>query len=102
MVSIDKHGTYTVVPRPRHRKVVGSRFAFKIKDTETLDPRFKARFVAKGFTQVPYVDFEDTFAPVVKSSSVRLLLAHASGNRLLVNKFDVETAFLNTEIDRTI
>src|SRR5271154_4100671 len=100
--SLDKHGTYSIVPRPHGRRVVGSRFAFKIKDGETLDPRFKARFVARGFTQVQHVDYEDTFAPVVKATSVRLLLAHAAGNRLLVNKFDVETAFLNTDIDRTI
>jgi hypothetical protein len=100
--SLDKYGTYSIVPRPRGRRVVGSRFAFKIKDAETLDPRFKVRFVARGFTQVHHVDYEDTFAPVVKATSVRLLLAHAAGNRLLVNKFDVETAFLNSVIDRTI
>lgn len=100
--SLDKHGTYSIVPRPRGRRVVGSRFAFKIKDAETLDPRFKARFVARGFTQVHHVDYEDTFAPVVKATSVRLLLAHAAGNHLLVNKFDVETAFLNSDIDREI
>src|SRR5271154_2428491 len=63
--SLDKHGTYSIVPRPHGRRVVGSRFAFKIKDGETLDPRFKARFVARGFTQVHHVDYEDTFAPVV-------------------------------------
>jgi hypothetical protein len=72
--SIDKHGTYAVVPRPRNRKVVGSRFEFKIKDAETLDPRFKARFVAKGFTQVPHVDFEESFRQFqinIRSSSPR-------------------------------
>ena len=100
--SIHRHGTYTIVPRPRNRKVIGSRFAFKIKNAETPDPRFKARLVAKGYTQVAHVDFEDTFAPVVKATSVRLLLAHAAGNRLLLNLFDVETAFLNADIDRTI
>lgn len=102
MGSIDKHGTYTVVARPHKRKVIGSRFAFKIKNAETLNPRFKARLVAQGYTQVAHVDFEDTFAPVVKSTSVRLIFAHAAGNGLLLNLFDVETAFLNANIDRTI
>src|SRR5271169_3887344 len=100
--SIDRHDTYTIVPRPHNRKIIGSRFAFKIKNAETPEPIFKARLVAKGYTQVAHVDFEDTFAPVVKATSVRTLFAHAAGNRLLVNLFDVETAFLNAKIDRPI
>jgi hypothetical protein len=100
--SLRKHGTYEIVPRPQHQKVIGSRFALKIKNAETDSPTFKARFVAKGYTQVPHVDFEDTFAPVAKATSVRLVLAHAAGNRLLVNNFDVETAFLNSTIDRVM
>jgi hypothetical protein len=100
--SLLKKGTYEIVRRPRHQKVIGSKFAFKTKDAETDTPTFKARFVAKGYTQIPHIDFEDTFAPVAKATSVRLVLAHAAGNRLLVNHFDVETAFLNSDIDRVI
>jgi transposase InsO family protein len=102
LASLDKHGTYEIVPRPKHQKVVGSKFAFKIKDPETSNPRFKARLVAKGYTQVPGTDFEDTFAPVVKATSVRALASHAAGNGLLLNQYDVETAFLNPDIDRDI
>jgi len=100
--SLTDHGTYTIVLRPRNRKVIGSKFAFKIKNPETDNPRFKARFVAKGYTQVPDIDYGDTFAPVAKSTSVRLVLALAAGRRLLVNHYDVETAFLNSIIDREI
>jgi len=100
LYSLLKNGTYEIVRRPLHQKVIGSKFAFKIKDAETDTPIFKARFVAKGFTQVPHVDYEDTFAPVAKATSVRLVFAHAGGNELLVNHFDVETAFLNSIIDR--
>ncbi|TMI83023.1 MAG: hypothetical protein E6H10_08620 [Bacteroidetes bacterium] len=82
--------------------MIGSKFAFKIKNAEIPQPIFKARLVAKGFTQVAHVDFEDTFAPVVKAASVRTLFAHAAGNRLPINLFDVETAFLNANIDRLI
>jgi hypothetical protein len=102
LASILEHGTYTIVPRPRNRKVVGSKFAFKVKNAETPNPRFKARFVAKGYTQVAHVDYEDTFAPVAKATSVRLALALAGGRRHRVNLFDVETAFLNSLIDREI
>jgi len=100
--SILEHGTYTIVLRPRNRKVIGSKFAFKVKNAETKNPRFKARFVAKGYTQVAHVDYEDTFVPVAKATSVRLVLSLAAGRRHLVNLFDVETAFLNSIIDREI
>jgi Reverse transcriptase (RNA-dependent DNA polymerase) len=102
LTSMLEHGSYTIVPRPHDRKVIGSKFAFKVKNAETTNPRFKARFVARGFTQVAHVDYEDTFAPVVKATSVRLVLSIAAGRRHLVNLFDVETAFLNSNIDREI
>src|SRR5438046_1552286 len=79
--SLDKNETYTFVTRPANRKVIGSKFDFKIKDSETSEPRFKARLVTKGYTQIPGVDFTDTFTPVIKATSVRLIIANAAGKR---------------------
>jgi hypothetical protein len=102
LASILEHGTYTMVPCPRNPKVIGSKFTFKVKNAETPNPHFKARFVAKGYTQVEHVDYKDTFAPVAKATSVRLVLSLAAGRCHLANLFDVETAFLNSVIDREI
>src|SRR2546423_8675010 len=100
--SLTKNGTWHLVYRPRGRKVIDTKFVFKLKDSETLNPRYKARLVAQGFSQIPGIDFTDTFAPVVKASSIRLLFALAAGLSLQAHQFDVETALLNPKIDQTI
>jgi hypothetical protein len=64
-------GVYKVVPRPKDRKVVGSKWVFKVKtgpDGEII--KHKARVVAQGFTQIEGIDYDETFAPVAKLSSL--------------------------------
>ncbi len=56
--------------------------------------RYKGRLVAKGYSQKYGVDYEETFAPVVRFSSIRALLAFAVQNDILVHQMDVQTAFL--------
>ena len=64
--------------------------------------RFKGRLVAKGYSQKPGIDFEETFAPVVRFSSIRTLLAFAVNNNMVVHQMDVVTAFLNGELQEDI
>ena len=56
----------------------------------------------QGFTQIQGLDYTDTFTPVIKATSIRLLLAIASQLQLHVYQFDIETTFLNPEIDQEI
>src|SRR5579859_7703139 len=51
--SLTKNGTWHLVYRPRGRKVIGTKFVFRLKDPETPNPRYKARLVAQGFSQIP-------------------------------------------------
>ncbi|KAH0819425.1 hypothetical protein GEV33_003366 [Tenebrio molitor] len=67
----------------------------------TLDRR-KARVVAKGFTQRPGIDFHDTFAPVARLSSLRLLVALAAKYNLKISQLDVTSAYLNGKIDTKV
>ncbi|TMC16799.1 MAG: hypothetical protein E6J34_19505, partial [Chloroflexi bacterium] len=100
--SLEANGTWTLVPRPVDRKVIGTKVVFRLKDAETPTPRFKARIVAQGYTQIPGLDYTDTFAPVVKAASIRILFAIAFILQLLIFQFDFETAFLNTKIDHEV
>nr|KYP65230.1 Copia protein [Cajanus cajan] len=61
--------------------------------------KYKARLVVKGFTQKQDIDFFDTFAPVSRISSIRVLIALASIHRLVIHQMDVKTAFLNGELE---
>ena len=64
--------------------------------------RFKARLVAKGYAQRPGIDYDETFSPVVKFQSIRVLLALAVQYDLQLHQMDVVTAFLNGNHKETI
>jgi Reverse transcriptase (RNA-dependent DNA polymerase) len=82
-----KHGTWTLVPRPINVNVIACKWVFKtklIKNNEGLDAlKYKSRLVAKGYSQIHGIDYEETFAPVVKFTSIRILLALVAHNLTL-------------------
>ena len=76
-------------------------FKTKLGLNGTVD-RYKARLVAKGFSQRQGSDYDQTFSPVVRGESVRLLLALAAQERMLVHQMDVETAFLHDILEEEV
>jgi hypothetical protein len=98
-----KNHAWDIVPRPRNRQVVSNKFAFKHKKNElAIIVRLKARLVARGFSQIYGVDYLDTYAPVVKLTSIRILLAIAAIYGLEILQMDVVTAFLAGELEEEI
>ncbi|KAG9458830.1 hypothetical protein H6P81_003338 [Aristolochia fimbriata] len=91
-----RNQVWTLVPRPANINVIGTKWVFKNKtDEEGNVVRNKARLVAQGYTQVEGVDFDETFAPVARLESIRLLLAVASCLKIKLHQMDVKSAFLN-------
>src|SRR5271154_501924 len=98
-----KNHTWDIVPCPRNRQVVSNKFAFKHKKNEVARiVRLKARLVARGFSQIYGIDYLDTYAPVVKLASIRILLAIAAIFGLEIHQMDVVTAFLAGELEEEI
>lgn len=85
------------------RKPIGSKWVFKVKyDENGTVTKYKARLVAKGFTQKYGVDYDEVFAPVARSTTLRVLLCVAGERDYFVKHFDVKTAFLNGDLKEEI
>jgi transposase InsO family protein len=96
-------GVYEIVPRPKGRKVVGSRWVFRIKrGPDGAVQKYKARVVAQGYTQIEGVDYDETFAPVAKLASLRMILALAAEHDLELQQMDVKSAYLNGDLREEI
>jgi len=99
MESLNVHEVYELVERPNQR-VIKSKWVFTIKETQSgaID-QYKARFVVKGYDQVYRFDYLETYSPVIKSKSVKILLVISNQLGWKVHQMDVRTAFLNSKID---
>lgn len=94
--------TWTLVDKP-NKKVIPCKWVFKIKrDANGAIVKYKARLVAKGFSQVWGTDYNETFAPVVRNSSLRTLIALAAEMDLKILHMDVDTAFLNGDLEEEV
>ncbi|CAI7890434.1 unnamed protein product [Closterium sp. NIES-53] len=94
--SIEENGTWELVELPEGRKAITSTWLFKINsDADGKIERYKSRLVAKGYQQKEKVDYKELFAPVVKPTMLRTLLAGAAIKGWVVKQMDVTTAFLN-------
>ena len=101
--SLIKNETWKLVELPRDRKAIGCKWVFKVKyDCESRVERFKGRLVAKGYAQKYGIDYDETFSPVDRFSSIRALLAYAIQNNMLIHQMDVVTAFLKGKLEEEI
>ncbi len=103
MSALWANNTWDLVPLPHDQTVVGCRWVFNVKvhPNGTVD-RLKARLVAKGYTQVYGMDYLETFSPVAKMTSVRVVIALAATNQWPLHQLDVKNAFLHGDLEETI
>ena len=97
------NNTWTLTELPTGRTAISSKWTYRIKyNSDGTIAKYKARLVARGFTQQEGVDFNETFAPVIKQQSLRFLLAIAVQENMKIHHIDVTTAFLYGEIEEDI
>jgi len=101
--SLLENQTWEIVDRPTDRKVLTGRWVFKRKlGPDGTVARHKARFVVRGFSQVYGLDFDETYASVVKSASYRILFALQARYGWKCHQMDIKTAFLNGDLEHEI
>ncbi|CAH9120743.1 unnamed protein product [Cuscuta epithymum] len=103
MESLHDNHTFDLVKLPNGKRALKNRWVYRLKQEEhSSNPRYKARLVVKGFNQRKGVDFSEIFSPVVKMSSIRVVLALAAILDLEVEQMDVKTVFLHDNLEEEI
>jgi histone deacetylase 1/2 len=88
--------TWSLVPLPPHKKAIGCKWVFRVKENaDGTVNKYKARLVAKGFAQTTGFDFTETFSPVIKPVTIRIILTLAVTYKWPVQQIDINNAFLN-------
>jgi len=101
--SIIKNSVWEVIPRPVGMSVVGSRWIYKVKQVaDGSVEKYKARFVARGFSQIEGINYDETFAPVMRYSSIRSILALLTQMGWHIHQMDVKNSFLNGVIEEEV
>ena len=96
--SLIEMGTWILVSPPKHRNMIKCKWVFMVK----ADGHYKARVVAKGFTQEHGIDYEETFSPMTGYKSIQYLLAHAALEDWEIEAMDVKMAYLYGELKEEI
>ena len=103
LAQLREKGTWKLVEKPKNAIPISNKWVLtKKRDKEGNLVKYKARLVARGFTQRPGRDYDETFSPVVRFETIRALLAMVPGKKLKVRQLDVKGAYLNGKLTQSI
>ena len=98
--SIMNNDVWDILPKLKNKSVVSLKWIYKIKhDVDGSIEKYKARFVARGFSQEEGIDYEETFAPVARYTSIRTIMELASMMKWDLHQMNVKISFLNGMIE---
>jgi hypothetical protein len=100
---IEKNQTWELVPRPKNKNVIGTKWVYKNKmNKDGRVIRNKVILVCKGYAQVEGVDYEETFSPVAKLETIRMFLSFSSYKKFKVYQMDANSTFLNGNLEEEV
>ena len=103
IATLQNNDSWNLVKLPKDRDEIKGRWVYTLKQGKTPDKvEYKARYVAKGYSQISGVDYDETYSPTTKMTSIRMLLQKAVNEDFELHQMDVKGAYLNAPIDKEI
>ena len=101
--ALERNNTWSLVPLPPNRSAIGCKWVFQIKEnSDGCINKYKARLVTQGFNQKFGFDFHETFSPVVKPVTIRIILTLGLTSKWPLLQLDVNNAFLNGFLEEEV
>ena len=97
--SLSDNKTFTLTAPPKGAHVIGGRWVFSVKPGTNNEVKYKARYVAKGFSQKWGRDYDETFSPTAKMTTIRMLIQIAAKSNFYIHQLDVKSAYLHADMD---
>jgi hypothetical protein len=103
LTALTRNHTWELVPRPAQTNILKNKWLFRIKrNADGSVEHYKARLMAKGFTQQPGLDYAKTFSPVIKFPTIRVVLTLVAVYHWQVRQLDISNAFLHGHLDKDL
>jgi len=103
MAALDANATWELVALPKDKKAIGCKWVHKIKhNIDGSMNRYKARLVTKGYAQTYGIDYEETYNPIAKMTTVRVIIAMATTKGWSLHQMDVNNVFLHGDLQEEV